>query len=92
MSKARERIESIDNYLAIAGRIERLQASDPDATLFTGGDLGLWQRTYAEEIGAVIARRDRLVNSRLSPAVGGEEVRGWISFAEEVLKHVPKNW
>lgn len=91
MTTAALREQSINRYLGLAGRVERLLGTDPGHTLLNGVAIGIWQDTYAEEICEVVARRDLLLDPQRAPAIGSELVGDWIDFAEQTLKPLPKS-
>ena len=79
---ARRRDES-DQYLGLAGRVERLRGTDSNHHL--GGDaLSRWQNLHREEIARVIDRRDEL-KGRDGPGVSSDRLTLWILEAIDDL-------
>lgn len=80
-----------DQFLGLAGRIERLQ--NPLSDILGADDhkaISRWQSLYAEEIVETLRRRETLLEPLTTATVDYVALSKWIDDANEVLKTVDR--
>ncbi|MFD3999894.1 hypothetical protein [Streptomyces rubiginosohelvolus] len=91
MSRAKERNRLESDFLALAGRIERLTNTGPAHTTLDEVRLNRWQDVYKAEAEEVIRRRDSILREGGVPQkiASSAELTEWNAHARKILVGAP---
>lgn len=87
MTNALERAALTDQFLGLAGRIERLRHTDPNATTLDKERLVLWQKLFDDNATTVLGNRMVLLEKPATVSV--ETLVQWVKYARKTLTQTP---